>query len=99
MSLFRWPLPLLRRDKTLCCKDIADLSSDYVDNSLAPSLAAQFRAHMNSCPDCNTFYATFRATVLTLRSLPTRTAPPDLKDRIRSRIAAEPMTGPADATP
>ncbi len=78
-----------RRDKTLCCQDIMDLSSDYLDDDLPSSIAARFRGHMDSCPECNSFFATFRATILTLRDLPKHKASPDLKKRIQSRIAAE----------
>ena len=98
MSLFRWFSRFSRRDTTLCCQDIEELSSGYVDEDLSPSIAAQFKAHMGACPDCNTFYATFRATVLTLRNFPKRPAPPDLKDRIQARIAAESRGGQPDPT-
>ena len=72
------------------CDDVHENSSEYVDEELSPSVSNKFRAHMDSCTDCNIFVATFRATVMTLRDLPRRPASNDLQDRIRERISVEP---------
>ena len=66
-----------------------ELSSDYVDEELTPSVADQFRRHLDSCENCNGFVATFRATVMTLRDLPRRGASVDLRTRIRECVEAE----------
>ena len=72
------------------CDDVHENCSDFVDDELSPSVSRKFRGHMDSCQDCNTFVATFRATVMTLRDLPRRPAADDLQERIRARVSAEP---------
>ena len=79
----------------LDCEDIKDLSSGYVDDELSRSVSGNFRRHLDSCENCNAFVATFRATVLTLRDLPKRPAPGDLRARINERIEAEAGRGGA----
>ena len=84
-----WARRLVGRGE-LDCGDIEANCSDYVDDELSATVAQKFRSHMDSCTDCNTLVATFRATVLTLRDLPRRTPSSDLRAKIRSRIAEEP---------
>ena len=71
------------------CNDVHENCSDYVDEEMTKSTSRKFRAHVDSCHDCNIFVSTFRATVMTLRDLPRRSAPPELRDRIRDSIQAE----------
>jgi anti-sigma factor RsiW len=77
-------------EKDFDCNDMIENCSDYIDEAMSASVAKKFRSHMDSCTDCNTLVATFRATVMTLRDLPRRTPASDLQARIRSRIAQEP---------
>ena len=67
----------------LDCKEIRDLSSEYLDDSLPSSIGNRFRAHIDDCHNCNAFVATLRATVLTLRDLPRHSASPALRERIQ----------------
>jgi anti-sigma factor RsiW len=85
---FRRRLGLLQEECT-DCHGVQEHCSEYVDGELPPTLAGQFRAHMDACPDCNGFVATFRATVLTLRDLPRRTPSASLRERVGSAIANE----------
>ena len=86
-GLFGWVRRLVGRD--FDCEDVLENCSDYVDGELSASVAEKFRSHLETCTDCNTFHATFRATVLTLRDLPKKQAPPELREKLRARIAAE----------
>ncbi len=89
MSLpLNWFQRLFRR-RDLDCKDIQDFSSDYIDDGLSPTLGDRFRHHLDGCEKCNTFVSTLRATILTLRDLPRRPVPTDLKDRVRQRLQQE----------
>lgn len=71
------------------CRGIKENCSEYVEQQMEAARRARFEQHMEDCPDCGTFVRTFRATVMTMRSLPRRSAPDDLKQRIRDRIASE----------
>ena len=86
-GLFGWVRRLVSGE--FDCEDVLENCSDYVDGGLTASVADKFRAHLETCTDCNTFHATFRATVLTLRDLPKKQAPPGLREKLRARIAAE----------
>ena len=84
----RWFRKLFRGGE-LDCADVNSLSSDYVDGTLNDSVSSNFRRHLDSCENCNSFYATFRATVLTLKDLSHRQPPVDLQDRVQGRIKQE----------
>lgn len=84
---FKWVRRITGRGE-LDCDDIRSLSSDYVDETMKESITDNFRRHLGSCGNCNSFVATFRATVLTLRDLPHRSPPPDLAERVRKRVEA-----------
>ena len=75
--------------RELSCDDIVELSSDYVDDEISGSVARRFRRHIDDCTDCNTFVATFRATVMTLRDIPRLAASADLRARVKECIEAE----------
>ena len=71
------------------CDDVHDNCSEYVDDEMPAATLSKFRSHMDACTDCNAFVSTFRATVMTLRDLPRRSAGPELQERIKTRIEAE----------
>ncbi|MEK9659104.1 MAG: zf-HC2 domain-containing protein [Chloroflexota bacterium] len=77
------------QDDCTDCHGVQEHCSEFVDGELPPTMSAQFRAHMDACPDCNGFVATFRATVLTIRDLPRRSSPATLRERVSSAIARE----------
>lgn len=71
------------------CDELKENCSEYIEQQMEAARVARFEQHMGDCPDCGTFVKTFRATVMTMRSLPRRTPSSDLKQRIRDRIASE----------
>jgi len=82
-------LDRLRGPKPMDCAEVRGYSSSFVDGDLRGRVASRFRQHVGRCKDCNSFVATLRATVLTLRDLPRAVPPPDLRERIKQRIASE----------
>jgi hypothetical protein len=81
-----------RRKRTLRdfdCNELKENCSEYIEQQMEAERVTQFEQHMEDCPDCGTFVKTFRATVMTMRTLPRRTPSSDLKQRIRDRISAE----------
>ena len=83
-----WVRRLFGKDE-FDCLDVRANCSDYVDGELAAAVAERFAAHLEECPDCPKYVSTFTATVKTLQDLPAKAASPELRDRIRERIAAE----------
>ena len=78
-----------RPDDEIDCTALKERCSEYVEQQMEAAQVVRFEKHMDDCPDCGTFVKTFRATVMTMRFLPRRTPSPDLKQRIRDRIASE----------
>ncbi len=85
---FGWLRRLVGKDE-FDCRDVRANCSDYVDEELSERDAQLFDAHLDDCPDCPQYVATFTATVKTLQDLEPKTAPPELHERIQARIAAE----------
>ncbi|MCH7608003.1 MAG: zf-HC2 domain-containing protein [Chloroflexi bacterium] len=85
---FGWLRRLVGKDE-FDCRDVLANCSDYVDEELSERDAQLFDAHLDDCPDCPPYVATFKATVMTMRDLEPKTAPPELRERIHERIAAE----------
>lgn len=85
---FGWLRRLVGKDE-YDCRDVAADCSEYVDEELSERDAQRFDSHLDDCPDCPPYVATFKATVMTIRDLEPKTAPPELRDRIAALIAAE----------
>ena len=87
-GLFGWVRRLAGKDE-FDCPDVRANCSDYVDEELSERDAQKFDAHLEECPDCPKYVATFKATVMTVRDLEPKAPPPELRERIHERIAAE----------
>ena len=79
----------LAKKKEFDCQDVRENCSDYVDEEMEAPVTQKFEAHVDDCPDCDSFVKTFRATVMTARDLPRRTASSDLRQRIRDTISSK----------
>ena len=72
----------LKRLPRKSCKEIADLVSNYLNNSLQPRLKQQFEEHLKICPDCMAFLKTFRKTVALVHSVDAADMPEDVQRNI-----------------
>ena len=79
----------LASKKELDCQDVKENCSEYVDEEMPAEVTQKFEAHVDECPDCDTFVKTFRATVMTARDLPRHSPSADLRQRIQDKIAGE----------
>jgi hypothetical protein len=86
----------LFRRKELNHQDIQSLTSDYVEGALDESISTNFRSQRNGFANCNSFVATFRATVLTRGALPRRPVQTDLHAKVQQRIQSESSKQEAD---
>ena len=75
-----------RKSDDLDCKDVKELSSDYIDGDLEDTKASQLSRHLSWCAPCNAFVNTLRATVELLRATPKQEAPDGFRDRIREEL-------------
>jgi anti-sigma factor RsiW len=51
----------------LCCSEVLENLSEYVDANLDAATRAKVEEHLKACPECERFGAGFGAMVMTLR--------------------------------
>ncbi len=68
------------------CRDVVDLSSDYIDGELDEAVAVRLKGHLERCKPCRAFINTLRTTVDLLRATPRRPAPESFRERLRARL-------------
>lgn len=66
------------------CKQITALLHDYVHNKLSRKLKQEFEQHLSICPDCVSFFNTYKKTVAMTRSLDAAALP----SRVRNNVLA-----------
>ena len=71
------------------CREVRDLSSDYIDDELDIATRDRVSEHIGWCGPCNAFVNTLRATVNILRSTPKSDAPDGFRERVRDAIKSE----------
>jgi len=76
----------LRRRKTEDHAEIAGCCSDYIDGELTEPMLSRLENHLSWCGPCTAFISSLRSTVDSLRGLPAKTPPPELKDAIRREV-------------
>lgn len=77
----------------MSCAKVRNLLSAYVDGELESREMAAVRAHLQMCPSCCAECDEIRSIREKLHRLPQKAAPPDLLDRIKTRLqeADEPI--------
>lgn len=48
----------------ITCQEVVEYLMAYVNNELSPAERAAMDAHLNACPACVTFLATYKQTLL-----------------------------------
>jgi hypothetical protein len=72
----------LKRLPPKTCKEIADLVSNYLNNSLAGRVRRRFDEHLKICPDCVAFLKTFQKTISVIHSVRAE----DMPEKMRRNI-------------
>ena len=70
----------------LDCKEVRQLSSDYIDGELHEQTSTKVKVHLRLCPPCNALIRSLIATVGLLRDTPKRKAPDEFKQRLRDNL-------------
>ncbi len=52
--------------RTLSCREIVELVTDYLEGDLDPTTTTAFEAHLEVCPGCERYVEQIRETVTTL---------------------------------
>ncbi|MBI4311850.1 MAG: zf-HC2 domain-containing protein [Chloroflexi bacterium] len=64
------------------CRELFERASEYLEVSLTPEEIDHLRRHLDACRNCRSFVATLQETISLLKTLPSKTLPPDLKARL-----------------
>lgn len=75
----------------MTCEQIQDHLSDYLDPADAAVPRAAIAQHLEACPACAEQLAELKAVIQMIKSRKAPEAPADLMDRIRTRLADEPV--------
>jgi hypothetical protein len=68
----------------ISCKQLKDFCLDYLENELPEGECDRFRRHLGQCPDCVTFFETYRRTPEVSREALAMEMPATVKEAIRS---------------
>lgn len=63
----------------ISCQQLIEYCHDYIEGDLPEGEQALFRRHLVQCPDCVTFFETYRRTPEVSRSVLGTTMPPSVK--------------------
>jgi len=73
----------------MSCETALDLIEAFLDDELGPTVAEEFRAHLNTCPDCAKEAADARNILTELRSLPELDLPARVVTRVKTVVDRE----------
>jgi anti-sigma factor RsiW len=77
----------------MTCRDMVQFLMDYLSEELPDDTRAVFERHVNACPDCVMYLATYRETVVLCREsfkVPEQDAAADVpEDLIQAILAAQ----------
>ena len=72
----------------ITCRELSELLYDYVADELAPPRRDAVAQHLQECQPCLAYWESYRVTIHLARRLPCPPPPPDVLDRLRSRVEA-----------
>ena len=71
------------------CNEVRKLSSDYLDEDLAPTKRSVIQAHLSNCGPRRAFVDTLASTIGLLSRIPKVSAPSAFHDSVMDRIKQE----------
>ena len=66
----------------LTCKELVELVTEYLENTLAPAERTRFDTHLATCPGCTSYLDQMRKTLQSLGSLSEEAFPAEARDRL-----------------
>jgi hypothetical protein len=73
----------------MCCEDIAQQLSDYLDGALDQGAASTLEKHLSTCEACRDELEAVRQTIALLNDIDEVAPPADLLDRVHAQIEQE----------
>jgi len=68
----------------ISCQQLIDYCLDYIEGDLPEDEQVRFRRHLGLCPDCVTFFETYRRTPEVARVALDTSMPPSVKESVRA---------------
>lgn len=68
----------------ISCQQLVEFCFDYLDGELPEDEQLRFRRHLSQCPDCVTFFETYRRTAELSRDALETQIPSTVKESIRT---------------
>jgi anti-sigma factor RsiW len=72
----------MTQEPELTCKELVELVTDYLENTLTPLDRARFEAHLGVCPGCSIYLNQMRRTIHTLGFLPEASLTSEARDQL-----------------
>ena len=69
---------------TISCQQLIDFCFDYIEGDLPADEQVDFRRHLGHCPDCVTFFETYRRTPEVSRDAMGMQMPQSVKEMVRA---------------
>ena len=69
---------------TISCQQLIDFCLDYIEGDLPAAEQVDFRRHLGHCPDCVTFFETYRRTPEVSRDCMSMQMPQSVKEMVRA---------------
>ena len=68
----------------ISCQQLIEYCLDYMEGDLPDDEQVRFRRHLGQCPDCVTFFETYRRTPEVSREMLSTSIPVAVKESVRS---------------
>jgi anti-sigma factor RsiW len=75
-----------RTPAVINCQQLIDFCLDYVEGVLPDDEQVRFRRHLSLCPDCVTFFETYRKTPEVSREALKAQMPESVRESVRSYL-------------
>lgn len=82
----------------LVCRDISEMTTDYLEGALPIGIRMAMRFHLAICSMCRRHMRQLRQTVALLRRMPSEPISIELEDRLLARLSDDPETGRPNAS-
>jgi anti-sigma factor RsiW len=70
----------------ITCREVVEFLSDFIANELPAEQHARVERHLQLCPSCVAYVASYRVTVQVTRQLPRFPLPPHLRQRLHALL-------------
>jgi len=87
---------LLRRRRDLACRQVVELVTEYLEDTLSRNDRARFERHLRSCPNCTAYLDQMRETIAATGRLTAESLTPEASAAFTALYRAWRAEGPPD---